>query len=81
MPQQERLLEPPRIEDFCPMVHCVRSCGPTDCTCRPCLPGCPFCAERKTAHAPVPFVIQPTFEHRQLRLINDFTAINPRRTK
>lgn len=45
--QQDRLLKPPRIENFCPMVHCGRSCGPNDCTCKPCTSRCPHCRERK----------------------------------
>lgn len=33
---QPRLLDPPRLAEFCPAVHCGRACGPEDCHCLPC---------------------------------------------
>lgn len=47
---QDRLLMPPRVEHFCPGQHCARSCGPTDCTCKP--GRCEHCITSAAALAP-----------------------------
>jgi hypothetical protein len=41
---QPRLLDPPRVEHFCPAANCARSCGPEDCKCGPCR--CADCRKR-----------------------------------
>jgi hypothetical protein len=59
---QGRLLQPPRLERFCP----------ADCTCAPCQPWCEFCKARKKlgrkTKGPVHFETGTNFEHRQLHL-------------
>lgn len=72
--EQERLLDPPRLEHYCPGEHCSAICNAETCTCAPCRPSCTFCRDRKAAgrarlhRTPRRFEVKPDFSHRQPRL-------------